>query len=276
MNNFKCAVLLSGESRTWELAKNNIKSFFERGVKCEFNNIHRPFKVDYFIHTWDTNSWRDPTQPHGTKDSFKLEVIPSNTKQKMEDFYNPKFIEIQPPIEFSINNPWTSMFYSFTKTNQFKRTYELENDFIYDIVIKDRLDTIYNTKRPLHIKKPDSDYGNRVMWSFTNEISKMGNEFNYFNFDDVAWFCDSPTMDMISNLVYTLPSNPPIDNFHKPVKCYYGPGALIYDFMSEFGIDSKAFHSFNYLVVRQQSMIDNLKYPDDIKLIRRQAMEFYQ
>jgi len=83
-------------------------------------------------------------------------------------------------------------------------------------------------------------------------------------------------MDMISNLVYTLPSNPPIDNFHKPVKCYYGPGALIYDFMSEFGIDSKAFHSFNYLVVRQQSMIDNLKYPDDIKLIRRQAMEFYQ
>ena len=99
MNNFKCAVLLSGESRTWELAKNNIKSFFERGVKCEFNNIHRPFKVDYFIHTWDTNSWRDPTQPHGTKDSFKLEVIPSNTKQKMEDFYNPKFIEINSNID---------------------------------------------------------------------------------------------------------------------------------------------------------------------------------
>ena len=124
---FKVAVLLTGQLRTWEVVKSAIKAYFDNGVKMGYNNQNRNFEVDYFLHTWDINSWRNPSIHHGRHGSFDILKIPKDSKQKLIDFFNPKFIEIEKFEDF--NNPWLPMFYSFMKANQFKRNYEIKNNF---------------------------------------------------------------------------------------------------------------------------------------------------
>jgi hypothetical protein len=270
---FKVAVLLTGQLRTWEVAKSGIKAYFDNGVKMEYNNQNRNFEVDYFLHTWDINSWRNPSIHHGRHGSFDILKIPKDSKQKLIDFFNPKFIEIEKFEDFK--HPWLPMFYSFMKANQFKRNYEIKNNFVYDLVIRARFDTLYvgknniSNRTSMVIVKPDADWGNRVVWSTSPEFTKRYYEFNYFNFDDLMWYCDSPTMDVISNIYFHVKN----DSVWKNV---YGPGTLLYDFFVNYSIHPRKVWDHPWMVVRKKSMKRGLSWPKDVTEIWKDAKNFYE
>ena len=58
----RVAVCISGQSRTWKVAYKSILSFFDMGAN-----------VDFFIHTWDTNSYRDIDIPRWECVDYKIE-----------------------------------------------------------------------------------------------------------------------------------------------------------------------------------------------------------
>ena len=271
---FRVAVLLTGQLRTWEVCKLGIRGYFDNGVKNMYNGWTRDFETDYFLHTWDINSWRNTKEPHGFPEAFDIEKIPEDSKQKLKDFYNPKSIEIEKFEDFG--HPWLPMFYSFTKANQAKRNYEIQNNFVYDLVIKTRFDTLFvlpedrKSQVPMTILKPDSDYGSRTAWSIAPELTKRFDEFNYFTFHDVAWYSDSGTMDMISNIYFDVKNGE-----KNPWKNTYGPGTIIYDFCVRNSIKPTTMYDVSTMVARKDSLDAGLKWPKDSELICKHAHDFH-
>jgi hypothetical protein len=161
------------------------------------------------------------------------------------------------------------------KANQFKRNYEIKNNFVYDLVIRARFDTLYVGKNNIPnrtsmvIVKPDADWGNRVVWSTSPEFTKRYYEFNYFNFDDLMWYCDSPTMDVISNIYFHVKN----DSVWKNV---YGPGTLLYDFFVNYSIHPRKVWDHPWMVVRKKSMKRGLSWPKDVTEIWKDAKNFYE
>jgi 2-polyprenyl-3-methyl-5-hydroxy-6-metoxy-1,4-benzoquinol methylase len=139
----KVAICISGHLRTFE---NNYQSLKD--------NILSKYDCDVFIHTWDIlgSSYR-------FTDS-KLHLL--NTAkyiEKIESFYNPKKLIIEPFKYFELNNLMKqravpgrdaggtiSMYYKIEACNNLKKDYEKENNIIYDCVIRFRSD--------LHIEQP--------------------------------------------------------------------------------------------------------------------------
>lgn len=143
----RIAVCLSGQTRDIENTLDNIKS-------CWLNYD----QLDFFIHTW-INSEKKP---------FRVDT-PTDFSENNIDFIinklNPKSILVEQQKKFdkvyrnSINwncyhptknpNPSQniqSMFYSIYKSNNLKKQYELENNFIYDCVIRCRFDYFFTKK----------------------------------------------------------------------------------------------------------------------------------
>jgi hypothetical protein len=135
---------------------------------------------------------------------------------------------------------WDPLFYSFAKSIFLKRQYELQNDFEYDLVIKARLDIVYDPKT----KFPYQLYvGPRIAYTSHNP-HHFPREFNYWNFDDVIFYGNSCTMDMIGDLykshkiLYTKQYTKSLEQNHDidPAASWYGPGCMIYDYCVSAGI----------------------------------------
>jgi hypothetical protein len=142
----KIAVCLSGQSRTWEYCIASIKSFLEDD----------DYQIDYFIHTWDINTYR----PIETKDGLEKYNYISNTDiNSYIDSYNPKLYKIDnyelfrerlnkkrfPKIKVTDeqNTNMLNQMYSFKQSIILKRIYERKHNFKYDFVLKIRPDTFF-------------------------------------------------------------------------------------------------------------------------------------
>lgn len=254
----RIAVCLSGQSRTWKTAYKNILHFFNLA------RIHPEAHVDYFIHTWSHNTWRNKTSPqwdNWDEPALDLGDIPS--------VYNPVYFEVE---EFSKNHmplAWDGLLNSFMKTIHYKKMYEVNNNFRYDVVVKSRLDTIFNPNQVF-------DFTVTPLTAYTTHpVSKMIREFNYNNFSDVMFYADSPTMDIIGNTsryskkVY---SQKILDNQTKwnaiSAATFYGPGAILYEYMIQHSIYPTCGPVFDYAVVRSECVgMDSIQEFDKIREI---------
>jgi len=272
MKKYKIAVCLCGQSRTWNYCKENIKNFYDNAYH-DSNNI----EVDYFIHTWDINTWRYPKQDHSI---FHDE--PFTEHEDLCNFFNPKKFEIENHESFiekrNVLYPnvqyitWESLYHSIKKCILLKRTYELENNFEYDIVIKARFDCFYNPNSCFMTQKPEA-----LKAYTTHNIVKMKKEFFANNFDEAIFFADSKTMDLLS-LVGDLHMEKKFDYLSNPgmdmdflTEISYGPGAIMYENMMEMNIQpSVHYQSFNYYVARSvhlNSGLDiNSNFEESVKL----------
>lgn len=278
MKSFKIAVCLSGQARHWKVASENIISFFN------YNNTHHfhaniPIETDYFIHTWDTNTWRYPKTFHNV-----FENIKHNDFEEIKNTYNPKFIEQEEFDEKKFILAWDPMFYSFWKSIMFKRDYELENNFTYDVVIKARLDVIYNLQQKIKFNeiKPSVNGLTPGICYTSQPITKFSYEFNYNNFDDVIFYGDSRTMDIISDLYHTYKiKHSPQKRFdiakslNTDTSLFYGPGCLLYEHMINCGIYPTNREIFEYVVVRSTAVQENLNSIKDYEEIKRKGIEWY-
>lgn len=248
MNPFRVALCFSGQSRTWKFCVNNIKNFFKSNAHPELGT---PVQYDIFIHTWDVNYFRKNTK------SWDSDIDPF-TLQDQEDMrllYNPIHMEVENFDSFkqSLNQflAWDPFFYSFMKSVHFKRQYELANDFEYDLVIKVRPDTIYNPRSAFIFHKAEPMIG----YSCT-PVSKMIPEFHYNNFDDVLFYADSKTMDLIAHTyrihkVKRLREQTLREQFNQDPEFFYGPGCLLYKTMVDMSIHPYCFNSYPWYVVRR-------------------------
>lgn len=97
-------------------------------------NILSHYDCDVFAHTW--NGFGREWPEH-------RECDPSDLVQKL---YQPKHFVTQDPMTFTGLGTSQSMWYSIHASNELKRHYEVENGFIYDIVLRSRFDNIFVSK----------------------------------------------------------------------------------------------------------------------------------
>jgi hypothetical protein len=127
-----------------------------RNVPYLIENLIKPNNIsDIFIHTWYDKSLDgspfDSAQPH--LDNRLGTYLPESDLFLIKNL-NPKKIECELPKNFdefsNLNNLPTAIqkrlasnFYSVWKCNQLKKEYETEHNFVYDVVIKTRVDLEY-------------------------------------------------------------------------------------------------------------------------------------
>jgi hypothetical protein len=269
----RIAVCISGQPRTWRTAADNIKKYFN--VDAE---------VDYFIHTWDTNSYRNCDEVHTMKQDYlydKNEII------EIQKTFNPAAIEISEYTYEKYGKNWCSLFFSFMKSVALKRKYEIENDFLYDIVIKTRFDINFFMEGISNLGNPfNSFYIHKlrpmVAYSANNSFSNFPSELNYHCFDDVFFYADSPTMDIMSNLYrWNLDimrkgeENLRHGKFVEDPEFYCGPGTLLYRYLNLWNIHKHNETSIPYYVVRKEAEERGLHSVMHWSEIQKISMKYY-
>ena len=264
----RVAICFSGQIRDWQFAKKNILNFFSPSNQ---SNI----KVDYFIHTWDTNTWRYPKTNHPI------------FKDKKHNDLN-QFLEAYSPVKYHMSVydandwklAWDPLFYSFEYSVLLKQQYELENNFVYDIVVKARPDVVYNPGTPFPFHENISS-GTCYTSTF---ITRFPSEFNKPCFDDVMFFGDSKTMDLMSGLYkyYDLKNKPSrceemssTPSVDVDTNIHLGPGTLLYQYAVSNNIHPDCKYYIDYAVVRSTMKGKGLDSVDDYDKIKKIAGDWY-
>lgn len=268
---YRIAVCFSGQPRYWRTAEQNIKQFFNPPGR-RHPDTGQPLQVDFFIHTWNINTWRKPKTDHSI-----YEEVEHSDREDLIKAFNPVAFQQENFDRQKYPRSWDPMFYSLSKSLLLKREHELNNDFEYDLVIKARLDVIY----PPHIHFPLMRIWPGVCYTIT-PISKFPSEFNYNNFDDVLFYGDSKTMDLVGDLYATyktLHTPEAIDkneaSFNLDTTLWYGPGCLLYEHLTNLSIHPDGSRGFEYAVVRSTAVDDNLDGINDYDKIRKKWFEWY-
>lgn len=182
----KIAVIFFGQLRTSLEASSNLQRFFGSN------------KIDFFVHTWDTNTHRRPLNlkiPDNEHEQIKHEVF-----DKFIQIYQPINIIIEKQKEYwaritdrygytgDLTNLWHSCYYS----DQLRIQYEKLNNFKYDVVVRLRPDSIFPPDRFL-----DQDIQN---------FFEDRNSLYYLDlFGDTYHIAGSKTMSIATNFYKNLP-----------------------------------------------------------------------
>jgi hypothetical protein len=282
MKPFRVAVCISGQSRTWKTAVENILNYFDIKIN---NNTKQRVKVDFFIHTWDINSYRETNVTQ--REESTIYPLDDNDRLEIENAFNPVLMEFEHFEQSRFTNVWSPLFYSFMKSVFLKRKYEIENEFVYDLVIKGRFDLnfpldmdykfgVMTNKFYIHPTEPF------VAYASSSYLPRFTKEFNYVSFDDVFFYADSPTMDIIAQ-AYRWQHRIIYNDFIKlssfeimdGPEFYYGPGTTLYKHLVNWNIHPKGEHTTNYYLVRKEAEERNLHSIKDWEEIREISMNWY-
>lgn len=279
---FKIAVCLSGQPRTWRTASDNILNFFNTKI-CIERNIR--VSVDYFIHTWDTNSYRDKNEPRWQNKDYKIQNI--SEEEDIKFIFLPAAIEYEQYDASKHLHAWSGLFYSFMRSINLKRKYELENNISYDMVVKSRLDINFPQEGINKYGEPISKFHPQMLRPLTAYASsptptRFPIEFNQSCFDDVFYYADSPTMDLISNIYFWYRDimdkglvQQQNKEFVSNPEYYYGPGTLLYKYLTNWNIHPYADHANPYYVVRKIAEEKGLHSINDWKEIQELHTDWY-
>lgn len=280
---YNIAVCLSGQSRTWRTAKENIINYFDvkinKDKNCKVN-------VDYFIHTWDTNSYRNKTQPRWENVDCKIDN--PNEESEIKFAFKPKLMEYETYNSDAFLEAWEGMFYSFMKSVELKRRYELMKDMTYDMVIKTRFDINFPQEGVNKFGLPINKFYVHSLKPFTAYASsptptRFPNEFNQVCFDDVFFYGDSTTMDITAQLYRWYKKIMNVGREQKVTQefvqfpeFYYGPGTLLYKYLTNWNIHPYAEHANPYYVVRKEAEDKGLHSINDWQEIFNISKDWYE
>lgn len=196
----KAAICISGQPRNIEIGSLQIKN--------NIINANNDLDVDVFCHFWKPTpetGW--DTSQHYLKN--KLDVPNKDALKIIKDNLNPTKLFWENQIDFyeyvkyfnshdtAKQTSIASNFYSIYKVNELKRQYELENDFVYDYVLRLRYDLIFESKFVL------SDYKNYI----NSKIVVPGNYQK--DQDNIPW--NVKNKGMVD--VFALSNSPNIDKY---------------------------------------------------------------
>lgn len=204
MRHGKVAICLSGLIRTGVLAHQSFELFF------------KDLNADVFFHTWEDNS---------------------SKISKVLDLYKPKKFLVTPkfPKDPSTNSDgmgsWGNMLYSMMIANEMKKSYEIENNFRYDLVIKSRFDLVFPNNRIF----PKFSIDPRTIYSSGGSTGFNHTDYESHSISDIIFWGDSESMDIATNVFMyykykALVANEKILSGSKidPIDYYFSAGNLIY------------------------------------------------
>lgn len=174
-NKKRVAFCLSGETRSLEVTK----MFYEDILK------DTDIKIDFFISTWKTNYKKELKSISNLKG---IEIL------DFKEYINQVRVE---PNKFSNNHKYS---YLMKRCNLLKQKYEIENDFVYDVVFISRPDTIF--EEPIrNILNYQSTSSTTNFYTFNARFSdhKFYNTSHKF-LDDNFLITNSMTSDVYSNI----------------------------------------------------------------------------
>jgi hypothetical protein len=200
----KVALCLSGQIRNW---KNSFDSINKQVIE--------KYNCDVFIHTWDAIG---NSVPHGVMSNFKFEHNKEKIDKEIIENYKPKKIKVDnTDYDFFINKTPTTrfyntimMWYSIYHSNNLKKEYEFERNFLYDVTIRARFDTYFehfeiDTVNPNTIYlPPNENINNPFTTSMKNMLSKQGP--SYMPNDQLA-YGDTPSMDYYCSIYSIINKN---------------------------------------------------------------------
>jgi hypothetical protein len=190
----KIAVCMSGQLRLGNLAFPNIRRFFGELFSS----------VDFFIHTWDTNLYRNVMAFHNITVRPPIRVYKRDLKTYKSLYQPKKFLVgnqkdfIRPLKEkYNIVGDLAYSYYSFYKAMELKNQYQKENNIEYDVVVKLRPDLLFPSDRTFQkdltqfINNKDNIYSCR-----SDDFYQLGNDknmrinanfFEYYQSDYTQW-----------------------------------------------------------------------------------------
>ncbi len=242
----RIAICFSGQLRTAiEASKNLIRYFGFLYPYC-----------DFFIHSWDNNQQKVYNLSNIFPENIKLD---KEFFDKLNEIYLPKkfMIENYEEVyqkESIINNGNTDYFfkrisplwYSFMKSVELKRQYEIENNFRYDYVVKLRTDIIFPPHRRMSYEFESINIKNNEVYI---ENRSEDDENNKKFMDDVYFIGNSEVMDIFSRYYeymiddykvvyyYLKMNNISLSNFNKAIEggyTIYRPECIKYSCLDEF------------------------------------------
>ena len=273
----KIAVCLSGQSRTWRVAKDNILNYFD------FKD--RGIQVDYFIHTWNVNQYRRKNDVVWI--NRRDESVPLTEKEDLIAAFNPVAIELERYKPQDYYTLWATLLYSFMKSVWLKRKHEIENDFRYDLVIRARTDINYPQEGICNLNFPLNKFHIHPVQHLTGYstmpiIPRFPREFNYPCFDVVFFYSNSPTMDIIADCYrwYSdiIKNNGELQSKGKYIQesaYWYGPGTILYKYLITQGIHPQGYRAVPYYVVRKEVEECRLHSINNWEVIRDFSREWY-
>lgn len=271
----KIAVCISGQPRTWFTAKENIFTYFDL----------KGHEVDFFIHTWNQNTFRESSNIESERTYVDVD---KNEFIEMRKYFKPKLMTVEEYTSENFISIWSSLFYSFMKSIWLKRKYELDNDFEYDIVIKTRFDVNFYMEGYNELNRPLNKFYIHplvplVGYTANTSIPKFDTEFYSNTFDDVFFYADSKTMDIISNIYFWFKDivNKSCEEISKHEfitnrEFFMGPGTLLYSYLSKWLIHPHGRVYVPYYIVRKDSQDKNLHSVNNWKEIKEISLNWYK
>lgn len=227
----KIAVCLSGQPRTIEYTAENIKLYFSE------------HEVDYFCHTWNYNTYKRKKEDSAVNEQpvyWENDTVEDSTQIRSNiSKLNPKHLVISDKRELTQILPWSSLFYSCMMANHYKKMYEYQNNFRYDLVFRARFDTVFNPSSRF-IVHPEFDKDN-YLDIYGLFKSREASEFNRINVSDYLFYGSSTAMDLIADVFKYIYRKPSI----KLDDCTaLGPGTTISEICNKLNIYFKELNKY--------------------------------
>jgi len=240
----RIAICFSGQPRTWRQC---ISSWHNILTHHDSSTI-----IDVFCHIWDFNSVPNAVQVGNPTGSEKVD---STELQELISTLNPKKIIIESekritPIskkQAIIYPPFLSQFYGIMQAARLKREYEISQDIMYDVVVRARYDSVYNSKlfEQYNSVRPNVMEGFHLGWDPITNQGRMG---------DICWMSDSQTYDIISDYYLNIHTINP--KWFNNIKQAFTPESV-----------------FFYYIKKNNIIINNNHW--DIKLFRKSKKYAY-
>ena len=206
--NMKIALCLSGQPRG-----------IPNSLHFALNSLIIPSNItDIFIHTWyDENLANRPFDSAQPNKNNTLGCWKPHTDKILIETFKPKGFLADSPKRFSeyshLKNlesanqcALASGFYSSYISNKLKCDYEKENNFVYDVVIKTRIDILYH--KPIIIQQlideniHTSAYVPQMYQHMrVNDSYPLKNGNTYSSMSDAFVISSSPMMDKITSVI---------------------------------------------------------------------------
>jgi len=190
----RTAICFSGQLRTWRKCVDTWKNVLEENGSRD--------NIDVFCHLWDFNS--EPNAVNIGKPSISVPVSQEEIDEVLK-ILQPKKVLVESEKVFAPTTPnqaittpsFISQFYGVMRASRLKKEYEIENDIMYDAVVRARYDAFYLSNVSEHYKMVRSNtmHGFHLGWEHTTNKGRMG---------DICWVADSQTYNIIADYYLNL------------------------------------------------------------------------
>jgi hypothetical protein len=285
MKQYKVAVCLSGEARTFNHAFPSFLDFF----KSDRLEVH------YFGHTWTNSFFNKDCKNKINNAEYNLNYDPSKLKNDLNSIINfdDLMIENRDKFKYNLNGDhifqeldkpfpiknaanlkrpymYDQMSYSIMMANELKTNYELKNYMQFDLVVRARFDICFNP----NFKFEDMVTRNgpiypTALYCDTHYFSK---EHFYPNVNDIFYYGSSTVMNTVDGF-YRYFGNGKFwemtdQNWFDPVLKVNGYNINLYKWLTLKNIIFKQINVYqNMTIYRMTAVEQNLTYPTGYKEI---------